>query len=123
MKLVGVKKPEQVTVVADGSAEFKMVYEEHTATAVIRLSEIDITEGVTIHYRSEGELLYDNANVRKRIFDILLHAQMSYYAKSAIWNHIQDGNHVGFNDVCTAPEYTSLLGAIEELLALERMDV
>ena len=120
LRFRGFLQPQHVKAVV-GGAEVAVgtSYEEDCATATIELHDIPVGSDVEITLAGNGSLLYDNRGARKRIQDILLHAQMSYRAKSDIWEYVNENRRHVFS-ICPEPERRALLGMIDEMLTLER---
>ena len=86
------------------------VYDETCATATILLEDIPVSADVEIVLSGEGSLLYDNRGAKKRIQDMLLHAQMAYNTKNAIWEHLDEVKQRGIYSTCGEPEHEAALG-------------
>lgn len=117
IKLRGFRRPEAAELVVDGEvmpAEFE--YDADTATVVFRLSEISVCSDVQIKLFGEGDLLYGNENTIEKVRDILMHAQMGYGTKMAIWNLILQKKYEKVSSVCAESGQEALLGALEEWL-------
>ena len=95
-------------------AEFE--YDADTATVVFRLWEISVCSDVQIKLFGEGDLLYGNENTIEKVRDILMHAQMGYGTKMAIWNLILQEKYEKISSVCAESGQEALLGALEEWL-------
>ena len=116
----GFLQPEHVKAVVDGEElTVETVYDETCATATILLEDIPVSADVEIVLSGEGSLLYDNRGAKKRIQDMLLHAQMAYNTKNAIWEHLDEVKQRGIYSTCGEPEHEAALGMIEEMLKLE----
>ncbi len=122
IKLRGIKEPEYVKVMIDGKEqETEFRYESACATAVLVLNNVAVNSEVEIIFKRENHLLYNNCDARKRILDMLIHAQMAYYTKMMIWDHMNKKSK-GMFMVCGEPEHRSVLGMIEEMLMLEKCE-
>ncbi len=115
LKFRGFNKNFSVKVYVNGKeCIFEHFYDVKTNTIQLKLDDISTTDNITVELSSEKSLLTDNSNTKDRIFDILLHSQMSYNSKTAIWNYLNSG-HKMYN-ACSEQEYKTLLGAIDEML-------
>lgn len=120
VRLRGVGKPETVELtVGKEVKEVEFTYDSYNATVCVCLDPISITKDLQLRFVSGRSLLSQNESVRERIFQILLHAQMSYRMKAQIWDAIQNENRPELYRICGEEEYTALSGAIHELLSLE----
>lgn len=119
VKFRGIKKPETVQVIVSGKMqEVAFEYDEACATATVVLNDITVQSHVEIIFTCEDNLLYGNSGARKRILDMLIHAQMAYHTKTVIWEHLHKKSK-GMFMVCGEPEHQAVLGFIEEMLMLE----
>ena len=115
LKFRGFNKNFSIKVCVNGKESvFEHFYDAKTNTIQVKLNDISTTDNITVELSSEKSLLTDNSGSKDRIFDILLHSQMSYNSKTAIWNYLNSG-HEMYN-ACNEQEYKTLLGAIDEML-------
>lgn len=111
----GFKDAENIQVLVDGKvAEFEKSFDKKTATVCIRLSAVSVNSEIIVKIISDNSLVTDNANAGERIFDILLHSQMSYFDKTKIWDLIK--TQKGINEFCKKDEYNVLKGALQEMI-------
>ena len=61
--------------------------------------------------------MHGNENAKERIFNILMHAQMSYSLKGRLWTAVINGNKYLYT-VCPDEQYKDVLDAIEEIIEL-----
>ncbi len=116
----GFLQPEYVKAMVDGEElTVETVYDETCATTTIQLEDIPVGANIEIVLSGEGSLLYDNRGAKKRIQDMLLHAQMAYHTKNAIWTRLNDVKCRNVYSTCGEPEHEAVLGMIEEMLKLE----
>lgn len=94
---------------------FEHFYDSKTNTMQVSLAQIPTTADIVVYLSCEKSLFTDNSSAKDRIFNILLHSQMSYENKTAIWNYILSGKNRIYT-VCSQQEYKNLLGALDEML-------
>ncbi|HCD82130.1 MAG TPA: hypothetical protein DEQ65_07245, partial [Ruminococcaceae bacterium] len=65
----------------------------------------------------ENSLETDNSSAKDRIFDILMHSQVSYAVKGTVWQAVErkEKNIYSF---CPEQEHKALLDAVNEMLKL-----
>jgi len=105
----------QVTV-AGKKVSADCSYDESTNTTVLKLENVSTLDEVVITLSADN-LMTDNSSAKAKIHDILLHAQMSYEIKTALWDAVCNGKGSLFN-YCTEEGYSSILSAVEELYSL-----
>ena len=89
IRLTGVKQPSGAAAVINGKrTAIDFEYDGKRAAATLKLNDIPTDCAVTVEFESETALLNDNSNAKDRIFDILLHSQVSYAVKTDIWNYL-----------------------------------
>lgn len=118
IKMIGIKKPSKIFAVLDNEkTKVEFEYDEKHANACICLNNISITKGIELVFEGEDQLINDNANAHGRIFDILLHAQISYSKKTEIWEYINrpKGLIERLFMYCGEPEHTTLKRAVLEM--------
>ncbi len=115
VKLRGIQKPKKVLV---SSREATYTYDEDCATVTVVVADVAVEETVQITFCGEQELLYRNSGARNRIEEVLLHAQMAYNKKLAIWDRLHKENNDMFR-ACDEPEHAAVLGFMDEMLKLE----
>ena len=115
VKLRGIQKPKKVLV---SSREATYPYDEDCATVTVVVADVAVEETVQITFCGEQKLLYRNSGARNRIEEVLLHAQMAYNKKLAIWDRLHKENNDMFR-ACDEPEHAAVLGFMDEMLKLE----
>jgi hypothetical protein len=117
IRLRGLRKPGAAEFMVDGevmAAEFE--YDADTVTVILSLPEISVCSDVRIKLLGEGDLLYGNENAIEKARDILMHAQMGYGTKMAIWNLVLQNKYEKISCVCAECGQEAVLGALEERL-------
>ena len=116
----GYNKPKSVVVKVNGiEEEVTFVHDEAHATVTVVLENIAITDDVEIRCIAKEGLLYSNTYARKRMFDIVLHAQMGYVTKTKIWEYLNRPKHDRLFMTVSDPEHQVLMRALQEMMILE----
>ncbi len=116
----GFEKPESVVVkTGKRKKEIVFTYDEKHATVTVVLENIAITNEIEISCIAKQGLLYQNTFARKRMFDIVLHAQMGYVTKTKIWEYLNRPKHDRLFMIVSDPQHQVLLRALQEMLILE----
>ncbi len=114
----GFNNPNEVYVTVDGiksAAEFR--YNEANATITVSLKNVSANKlsEIEIIPKTDG-LMYNNSYSKQRMFDIILHSQMSNLDKDEIWKHIEAKGKNWLFAKCTNIEQQTLLGAVIEMI-------
>lgn len=109
---------ENLTITAVSEGETIPViceYDKATNTTCVTIDYVAVDKEIRLDISSNGELITDNFSARDRIFDILLHAQMSYAVKTSLWEAVCRGD--GFLYLaCPEEEYKAVLSAVNEMI-------
>ena len=89
-------------------------YDVTSNTTIISLDSILVTEEIVIKLSTKNALISNNETPKKRIFDLLLHAQMDYSVKSRLWKAVENNDEYLYL-ACSSDEYSNILSAVEEL--------
>ena len=114
----GIKNIIDITVKAnDAELNFEKEYDAQRNRLFLSINEVSVDEEVVIQLSADTQLISSNENANERIFDILIHAQMSYALKSRLWTAVKSGNN-NLYTVCPEEQYKGVLDAIQELMEL-----
>ena len=121
IKFVGFSAGNCINVYKDGKAcDFTQSYDKKSSTITVDLKDISTLSQVNITVEGNS-IVTDNSNIRERIFDVLLHSQMSYKKKQSIWEFVTSERHEYYKEIyweCTEKEHRVILEALEELESL-----
>ncbi len=107
-----------LTVCVDGKPYFPACeYEKSTNTTEIIIEDVSVNSEVEINISAENSLLTDNSYAKQRVYDIILHSQMNYAAKTALWDSFCAGNKFLYL-VCPEEQNKDVLSAVEEMRSL-----
>ena len=105
------------TFVNGKETECKLSFDKKTNTASVSLENIPTRAEIVFEISGENSLETDNSSANDRIFDILMHSQMSYAVKGAVWQAVER-NEKNMYNFCPEQEHKALLGAVDEMLNL-----
>ena len=105
------------TFVNGKETECKLSFDKKTNTASVSLENIPTRSEIVFEISGENSLETDNSSAKDRIFDILMHSQMSYAVKGAVWQAVER-NEKNIYNFCPEQEHKALLGAVDEMLNL-----
>ena len=113
--LRGFAKKSDIAVSVNGKSFMaERVYDEMSNTIKILIENISIEDKIVVNITYENELISNNETPKKRIFDLLLHAQMDYTIKSRLWKAVETNEEYLYL-ACSSNEYSNVLSAVEEL--------
>ncbi len=117
--LRGFNKDININVTVDGKhTEVQSIsYDRPTQTVIVCINNIPTDSKICLDIESE-QLIHDNSFAKGRIYNIILHSQMSYATKSRLWNYINGDNHDKPYTMCDEECNKSVLGAVKEQLSL-----
>lgn len=97
--------------------ECELSFDKKTNTASVSIGNIPTCTEIVFEISGENSLETDNSSAKNRIFDILMHSQVSYAVKGTVWQAVErnEKNIYGF---CPEQEHKALLGAVDEMLKL-----
>lgn len=105
------------TFVNGKQTECEFSYDRKTSTASVLIGNIPTRAEIVFEISGENSLETDNSSAKDRIFDILMHSQMSYAVKGAVWQAVER-NEKNMYNFCPEQEHKTLLGAVDEMLNL-----
>ncbi len=121
IKFTGFKDTDDLKVLSgEEEIEYTKSYDAKNNTITVSFSgQTDKEYKVSV---SGEDLIADNSNAKSRAFDILLHAQMSYDRKHAIWGIIRDELTRPLYKACHETAHKNLLQALDEMVNLRKTD-
>ena len=119
IKFIGFKATEEFKVMSgEEEIAYEKSYNPQNNTISVSFSGYTNTEYKISVFKEN--LTADNSNAKDRIFDILLHSQMSYDRKKLIWEFINSGKKTLYT-VCPEKEHKGVLEALSEMLYLNEV--
>ena len=114
IKLRGFAKDINLKVYVDGKEiSFDKVFDAKTSTTSILVKNISVNSEIKVEVDGEN-LTTDNSHAKERMFDIIMHSQVNYATKSALWKAFC-GKEPFLYMACPEKEYTELRTVAEEL--------
>lgn len=118
--LRGFSRPERVTAKIGGKEqEVNFTFNEATSTVEVMLENVPVSSNIEITCSAES-LITDNAYAQKRIFDILLHAQIGNDTKDTMWRFINSRKNYLLFQKCCEIEQHHLSHAITEMQKIQK---
>lgn len=111
------KEPEVDVTLNGRVSKFASKYDrkEHTLTVTVTAKTVE-TVKITL---SGEDLIYDNRDAADRVYDILLHSQMSFEEKEYAWRQIKDNRRYwGLGGMFSEQELKYVYGGIKEVCNL-----
>lgn len=93
-------------------------YEEKTRSYYVTAKDIGAAEGFTVSMTAAEEPIFDNADYMDKVFDIILHAQISIDFKKELYPRLQAHRYTHVFDLLGEPGRETLCAAIMEQLEL-----
>ena len=117
IKLRGFAKEIEIKVKVDGNEmPCETYYDLKSNTTFVIIENISVNSEITIDIVGE-KLITDNAGAIDRTYDMLLHTQMDYVTKSALWYAFKGKNNLLYK-ACPQKENAEILSAVEEMRSL-----
>ena len=114
IKLRGFAKEIEIKVKVNGNEmPCETYYDLKSNTTFVNIENISVNSEITIDIVGE-KLITDNAGAIDRTYDMLLHTQMDYVTKSALWYAFKGKNNLLYK-ACPQKENAEILSAVEEM--------
>lgn len=92
-------------------------YDAKTNTTQVTVENVSVESDIVMKITAENTLLTDNSNAKDRVFDIIMHAQIGYAVKTALWNRFTANDQFLYLS-CAEEAYKQVLSAVEEMQSL-----
>lgn len=114
IKLRGFAKEIDVKVkIAGKEIPCSIEFEKNTNTTSLILKNISVNSEIIVEIKGK-RIITDNSVATDRMYDILLHSQMDYTVKSALWYAFKGKSNILYK-ACPQKEYKEILSAAEEM--------
>ena len=99
------------------SVKADLSYDSYTNTTEVTIKDVPVSERICIKITAES-LITDNSSANDRAFDIIMHSQIGYGVKTALWDAFC-ANKKFLYTVCPSNEDKEVLSAVEEMKYLK----
>ena len=90
LKFRGIKETDAMTILSDGKEiSFTKEYDRETATLTVKIADYDVQAKLDVHFHGEETIITENEMDDKRIFALLMRAQIPYARKEEIYRIVQ----------------------------------
>ncbi len=114
IKFRGFSKDVKIEAVVEGKAiSIKSHFDEKSNTITVEIPSTSVTSNILLTLTAESDIITDNSSAKNRIFDIIMHAQISYDVKTKLWETVMN-NEKYLYAACPEKEYSEVLSAVQE---------
>ena len=94
-------------------------YSDETNTINVIINDCSVENDIVVKIFGENSLITNNSSAKARACDIIMHSQIGYAVKSALWKGFCENSNFLYL-ACPAKEDCEVLSAIEEMQNLTR---